>query len=369
MKLAKSKVFVFISLMLLSALIVLTTILALPSTNLNAEVYLANTFSDKISVKAFNDEGSEQTTSPASITLVSPDGTSTPNYTSYSYNWSNIEYFEITLDTSSLPDAKEYNYNFTVTWSPSYITNSTANLQVNHIVQEVIFSEKVSSKDDITTSFKFYVGNQEDQALPSGSYAGSEKLGADFTEYGGWGLYVFSFTYQDTIQSALFELKPDDVLSPPLSRDPVLSYQIQPSSTGLRSAYLFSVDEGFKYVNGYQIVWSGTGTAADGRSFVFFEEDKTSPTQNVLYPTTSESLRYGHTFLFDPPWEGSWTITCEIYDKDLQKTGYKAVSEQLSTVEGFDNMLIVWIVVAAAVVIAIIVGVVIYISIKKEKVY
>ena len=128
MKLAKSKVFVFISLMLLSALIVLTTILALPSTNLNAEVYLANTFSDKISVKAFNDEGSEQTTSPASITLVSPDGTSTPNYTSYSYNWSNIEYFEITLDTSSLPDAKEYNYNFTVTWIPSYITNSTANI-------------------------------------------------------------------------------------------------------------------------------------------------------------------------------------------------------------------------------------------------
>lgn len=368
MSTTKTKIFVLTGIILLSALLVLSFVFAMPAFSSNADAYITNSFSDKITAKAYDAEGNEQSTSSSPINLTTPSGLVIQNYASYSFSWSKIKYFEINLDTSSLIDAQQYNYSFSVTWSPAIIEDGAANFSTDHTRQLELFSETVSSKDDITTTFKFYIENNDDETLKSGSFSGADVFGEAFNEYGGWGLYMFSFTFQDQMQTAIFELKPDDVYT--IGRAPILSYEIQPSSTGLKNAYLFSVDSGYKYVNGYQINWHVIGTSDDGRSFVLLPSDITDPnTQNSLYGADSQSLRTGHTFLFDPPVEGSWTIECIILEPDLETKAFKSVSEQLSTVDGFNTMTIVWIVIGAAAVIAIIVGIVIYVSIKKERVY
>lgn len=367
MSTTKTKIFVLTGIILLSALLVLSFVFAMPAFSTNAEVYITNSFSDKITAKAYDAEGNEQSTASSPIALTTPNAT-IENYTSYSFSWSKIKYFEINLDTSSLIDAQEYKYSYSVTWSPALIQDGTVNFSTDHTRQLELFAENVSSKDEITTTFKFYVELDDQQTLENGSFSGAEVFGEAFNEYGGWGLYMFSFTFQDQMQTAIFELKPDDIHT--INRAPILSYEIQPSSTGLKNAYLFTVDEAFNYVNGYQINWHVKGTSDDGRSFVLLPSDITDPnTQNSLYGADSQSLRTGHTFLFDPPIEGSWTIECIILEPDLETKAFKSVSEQLSTVDGFNTMTIVWIVIGAAAVIAIIVGIVIYVSIKKERVY
>lgn len=368
MNIAKTKIFVLVAVVLLSALLAISFAFGSSALTSSAEAYITNSFSSDISVTVYDGEGNIQTTTSTPITLTTPSGTEISNYTSYSFPWSNIDSFVVNLDTTSIPDATSYTYSYSVTWAPARIQDGRVSFSTDHTHQLELFTETVSSKDEIDTSFRFYVQVDDEQTLESGAFAGKDVFGETFTEYGGWGLYMFSFTYQDTMQSAIFELRPDDVYT--INRAPELSYEIQPSSTGLRNAYLFTVDDGFKYVNGYQINWFVDGTSADGRSFVLLPSDIENPnTQNALYGADSQNLRTGHTFLFDPPMEGTWTIRCEILSPDYQTTEFVATSQQLSTVDGFDPMTIVWIVIAAAAVMAIIVGVVIYVSIKKEKVY
>lgn len=367
MSTTKTKIFVLTGIILLSALLVLSFVFAMPAISSNAELLITNSFSDKITAKAYDENGNEQTTTATPISLTTPSSI-IENYNSYSFAWSKIKYFEIKLDTSSLVDAQEYKYSYSVTWSPATIEDSAISFATAHTLQLELFSETVENKEDITTNFKFYIETKDGQEINTGDFVGEDVFGDSFKEYGGWGVYMFSFTFQDQIQTAVFELKPDDVYT--IGRAPILSYQIQPSTTGLKNAYLFSVDEAYKYVNGYQINWYVEGKAEDGRAFVLLPSDIDDPnTQNSLYGADSQDLRTGHTFLFDPPVEGAWEIKCEILEPNLETVAFTAVSEQLSTVNGFDTMTIVWIVIGAATVIAIIVGIVIYVSIKKERVY
>lgn len=362
----KSKFFVY--LVCLSILLAISFLLS--STTIitsNASLMMTNNFSDKITVTAYDSQNQSQTTSATPISLTTPAGETLADYSSYSFPWSKVAKFEVNIDTSALPDAESYNYTYYATWSPASINGGKANFQTAHTYQKELFTESVSSKEQITSQLNFFVEEPEQQTKTN-QYVGKNVFGTPYEEYGGWGIYMFTFELNGQMQSAVYELVPTDVNSIP--QKPILSHEIQQSNVGLKNAYLFSVDEAYKYVNGYQINWYVTGKAQDGRIYVLLPSDITNEeVENSIYDADSESLRTGHTFLFDPPIEGSWTITCKILDTDLKTVVYTSTSEQLSTVEGFDGMTIVYIVIGAAAAAAIIVAIVIIVKIKKEKVY
>ena len=86
-----------------------------------------------------------------------------------------------------------------------------------------------------------------------------------------------------------------------------------------------------------------------------------------------EPYRNGPSFFFDTEKEGTWTAVCYIYDQDPTTSGaqpiYEIRSAQVTTSQGMSPNTIIWIVVGIAAAAAIIVGIVVGVSIKKERVY
>ena len=163
MNIAKTKIFVLVAVVLLSALLAISFAFGSPALTSSAEAYITNSFSSDISVTAYDGEGSIQTTSPSSVTLTTPSGTEIPNYTSYSFLWSNIDSFVVNLDTTSIPDATSYTYSYSVTWAPARIQDGRVSFSTDHTHQLELFTETVSSKDEIDTSFRFYVQVDDEQ--------------------------------------------------------------------------------------------------------------------------------------------------------------------------------------------------------------
>lgn len=288
---------------------------------------------------------------------------------SETYRWRDVRNFNIALNTNSpdLSESTEYNYKYTVTWTPALISNNQATFDTDHSVTVTILEAKADTKSEIVSNLRFAVDNNLSSS--STTIVGQNKLGDVYTKNGGWGLYIFSFEYS-TIgqkQSQIIELLPDSVEG--LSK-PIISVKKISSDQTVEDAFLFSVDASYKYVKRDLIYWSISGTGKDGRSYVLTPQDIINPnTTNSVFPDESVE-RTGLTFLFDPAIEGTWEAQCGVF-KDIDRTErYEtAYSEKVSTVRGLSTQSIIWIVVGAAAAAGIVVAVVIFVSIRKEKVY
>lgn len=351
--------------------IIITSTAISPISNVEAYSYLGSNYSSNITVRAYNHEGGTQTPNAnGSVTLVDSSSTSTPGYAYQSYSWKDIRNFEITFNIDSLPDdAEKYNYRYTVSWTPQLITNGNAEFDTEHTITAPILANTATSKDDIVSKINFMI---DDNTMESTVKFTPEKVFDDDDYYkycssGGWGLYIFSFEYDGVSQSAIFELRPEDVNSLPTPEinkpTPVLGNEWQTYK------YIFKLNDEYKYVNPYQIKWYVTGTAKDGRKFVLTPDDITDENvENAMFGADS-IIRTGYTFELATKIEGTWQIKCEIFDQDCSTLITTVTGPKVSTVVGYPAQTIIWIVVSAAVVAAIIVTVVIVLSIKKEKVY
>lgn len=346
--------------------IIITSTAISPISNVEAYSYLGSNYSSNITVRAYNHEGGTQTPNAnGSVTLVDSSSTSTPGYAYQSYSWKDIRNFEITFNIDSLPDdAEKYNYGYTVSWTPQLITNGKAEFDTEHTITAPILINTATSKDDIVSKINFMI---DDNTMESTvKFTGNDVLGDDYILRGGWGLYIFSFEHDGVSQSAIFELRPEDVNSLPT---PEITYEKVSSNEGINDAFLFKLNEEYKYINREQIKWYVTGTAKDGRKFVLTPSDVTSENvENTIYGDDS-IIRTSYSFKLDTKIEGTWQIKCEIFDQDCSTLITTVTGPKVSTVVGYPTQTIIWIVVSAAVVAAIIVTVVIVLSIKKEKVY
>ena len=188
-----------------------------------------------------------------------------------------------------------------------------------------------------------------------------------YSLHGGWGLYIFSFEYNGTSTSVVFQVLPTDISA--LAKPEIIIDEIS-SNYNMKSAYVFSLPEEYKFVNRDLITWSIKGTGRDGLTYVLTPSDvEDAEVEHPIF-NTNAYYRNGISFTFDTEIEGSWTAVCEIYQTaDGASPKYTVTSSTVSTTEGMPPLTIVWIVVGSAVAAAIIVAVVIGLSVKKERVY
>ncbi len=347
--------------------------LAMPSVNTaKAEILLQNVErSSSMTVEAFNAEGAAMAaTNSDPVTLIVPGEAENnkENYPRKSFEWSELKKFVVSFNASEIDQSifnEETTYTYTVSWAPNRVSPSgQANLLWSDeaVTEQTIRSGKCSSAQDVPSSVQLFVDNTVQSGL---NFNAKNILGEKYTE--GWGLYMFNLKIGNTnFYSELFEITPKNVTT--LSK-PDISVQKTSSDQGLNNAYIFSVDQSYQYVPAYQIRWSVKGKAKDGRDFVLSQGDIGDQEDlNAIYSTESID-RNGPTFRFDPPYEGTWTVTCTIFQDDGTTVYITSDSDSVSTVKGLSTQSIIWIVVAAALAAAIVVAVVIVVSIRREKVY
>jgi len=174
---------------------------------------------------------------------------------------------------------------------------------------------------------------------------------------------VFTFSCDgETSGNFVYELRPTE-LSELKDTELKVSFEKVGSTTSNNDAYLFTVNEEFRYINREYITWSITGTASDGTKYVSFDYEKTAENETSLYTGTDINNR-GISFKFDKPIQGKWIAKATIDDSVIQKHGY---SEEVSTIKPFSTTAIVIIVSVVTVVAVAIVSVIIVITIKKER--
>lgn len=311
-----------------------------------------------------------------SDTLILNNGSNeSSNWRKETYKWRDVKNFKITLDTSKLTEATTYNYSYSVSWTPELVEKKVENdtiieekakFDTDHTITATLF-EAESNKDNISNEIYFTI---DDNTLnKNNSYVANSKLGDSYKSHGGYGLYIFTFSdaATGTKQSQVFELVPDSVEG--LAK-PIISVKTISSNERINDAYLFSLDSSYDYVDRSLIYWSVSGTGRDGRTYVLSPEEITNPnTTNAIFPESAIE-RTGITFSFDPKIEGTWKAYCQVFKGTNDTAVYAtAVSEKVSTVKGLSTQSLVWIVVGAAAAAGIGVAVIIYISIKKERVY
>lgn len=372
MKKAISKSLIFVSMAVIFALSMFFGL----SANIASAVHADETLTiptqdtDLLIVNAqSHDEAILSATTSSNQTTFITGGSEEDNRQSETYKWRDVRNFNISLNTNSteLTESTEYNYKYTVTWTPALITNNRATFDTDHSITATIFEAETSTKSEIVSNLRFAIDNNLTSSETT--IVGQDKLGDTYTKNGGWGLYIFSFEYS-TIgqkQSQIIELLPDTIDG--LSK-PIISVKKISSDQTVEDAFLFSVDASYKYVKRDLIYWSISGTGKDGRSYVLTPQDIINPnTTNSVFPDESVE-RTGPTFLFDPSIEGTWKAECGIF-RDIEHTEryQTAYSEKVSTVRGLSTQSLIWIVVGAAAAAGIAVAVIIFISIRREKVY
>lgn len=340
---------------------------SMPASSLHAASTYA--YSTSINVVAQNYDGDEIIVGNTTSTLKYNNET-TDDYTIKTVNWSELRNFVISYDTSLLPsNAESYTYAYTVSWTPNIISNNIADFSGAETITSNIVRETVKNKTDVQTSIIFTIDNI---ALSQEKYYTASNLlvnqqNNSYSLHGGWGLYIFSFEYNGTSTSVVFQVLPTDISA--LAKPEIIIDEIS-SNYNMKSAYVFSLPEEYKFVNRDLITWSIKGTGRDGLTYVLTPSDvEDAEVEHPIF-NTNAYYRNGISFTFDTEIEGSWTAVCEIYQTaDGASPKYTVTSSTVSTTEGMPPLTIVWIVVGSAVAAAIIVAVVIGLSVKKERVY
>lgn len=369
MKKAISKSIIFVGMALIFALSLFVGLCQTTTSTANAALQIESFDMSAIIVEAYDHNGTLLSSDESSLHVTLNNGTSEINdWTSETFKWRDVHHFKISLNLDSLIEADKYNYKYTVTWTPELINSGVAQFDTDHSVSAEIYSETDVEKNKIVKDIYFTVDNNI--LNEANAFVGENLLGNSYKSHGGYGLYIF--TFQEPVtgakQSQIFELKQDSVSG--LSK-PIISVKAENSNNRATSAFTFSVDADYKYVNREQIYWSITGTGKDGRAYVLSPGDITNPnTTSSIFPDESVERR-GLTFFFDPRIEGTWKAECKIFtDAGEQAQQYEiAYSEKVSTVQGLSTQSLIWIVVGAAAAAGIAVAIIIIVSIKREKVY
>lgn len=350
-----------------AAFVLLLTFVASPVTSAKADTtatFVSN-YSQKITVNVIDDQGNNRTpNSSESVILHDPSNNITPDYARQTFNWSNVKYFGLAFDTENTqPGENGYNYTYTVSWTPQLVTaEGHVRFDAAHAVHKEIYN---GENETTIKPLNFLIDNN---TLATGNnVTAGDILGETYQTHGGWGLYIFSLQYNnDVMTSAVYELLPTEVTDQ--SQAPVLSFTTQGSDHDIRSAYLFQIDDEYKFVNRDHIVWSVNGRGKDGKSYVLTPSDIVGNESSAM--PDNAVLRTGPTFKFDPPIQGTWTVTCTVYaDDDHTVIAQKVTSDQISTITGVSESTIIWIIVGCVAAVIVIVAIIIAFTIKREKVY
>lgn len=383
MKKIKTFNWTFLSLALVAMSVLLfASVFALPTSSAGAASTYA--FSNELSVTVQNrDNQTLQHVSTETATL-RYNNEDEADYPVQTFNWADVRNFVVSFNTSSLVEANSYSYSYSVSWTPAIITNGVADFRIEAaqprelINQTVTTNEQASARDQIVSNLTFAIdnllaGSGQNNFTASTVFAKTQDADAGSSSYdlhGGWGLYIFSFNCNNSYTSAVFQILPTDVSA--LTEQPSVTVSEESSQEGMQSAYRFFLNSECQFINRDYIVWSIEGTGRDGLTYVLTPQDITdSSLEHAL--TTGAIYRNGPSYFFDTEVEGTWTAVCRIYDEDPDNAGAEPVytirSAQVSTSQGMAPNTIIWIVVGVAAAAAIIVGIVVGVSIKKERVY
>lgn len=381
MKKTKTFNWTFLSLALVAMSVLLfASIFALPTSSAGAASTYA--FSNELSVTVQNRDS--QTLQPVSTETATLryNNEEEADYSVQTFNWADVRNFVVSFNTDSLDEANSYSYSYSVSWTPAIITDGVADFTIEAaqprelINQTVTTNEQAFAKDQIVSNLTFAIdnllaGSGQNSFTASTVFAQTQDAGSSsYDLHGGWGLYIFSFNCNNSYTSAVFQILPTDVSA--LTEQPSVTVSEESSQEGMQSAYRFFLNSECQFLNRDYIVWSIEGTGRDGLTYVLTPQDITdSSLEHAL--TTGAIYRNGPSYFFDTEVEGTWTAVCRIYDEDPDNAGAEPVytirSAQVSTSQGMAPNTIVWIVVGVAAAAAIIVGIVVGVSIKKERVY
>ena len=375
MKKTKTFNWTFLSLALVAMSVLLfASVFALPTSSAGAASIYA--FSNELSVTVQNRDN--QTLQPVSTetATLKYNNEEEADYSVQTFNWAEVRNFVVSFNTSSLPGADSYSYSYSVSWTPAIITDGVADFTIEAAQPRELINQTVSAKDQIVSNLTFAIdnllaGSGQNNFTASTVFAQSQGAGSSsYDLHGGWGLYIFSFNCNNSYTSAVFQILPTDVSA--LTEQPSVTVSEESSQEGMQSAYRFFLNSECQFINRDYIVWSIEGTGRDGLTYVLTPQDITdSSLEHAL--TTGAIYRNGPSYFFDTEVEGTWTAVCRIYDEDPDNAGAEPVytirSAQVSTSQGMAPNTIVWIVVGVAAAAAIIVGIVVGVSIKKERVY
>lgn len=290
------------------------------------------------------------------------------------YNWSDVKYFDVSFNINEdlIPESLsgDYSFEYSVSWTPIDYATSLPDNNAENIIQS-IYSDTVSDKSKITNSVRFYVDDAPKSISDDIIYtSGDLKLGKKYTDNGGWGLYQFYLTINDFQEqrgvSKLFYLTPTDV------KDIDTALQIKPSRVSsnkqMNAAYLFKINDAYKYVKRNQIKWTVEGTSASNQKYVLLPMDKTSTEYESILPNNNYD-RSGTTFLFDFEQEGTWTVSCTITSQSSPDIFKSAKSDEFSTVKTISTGIIIGIVAGAVALVMIALAIIIVVSKKKERIW
>ena len=381
MKKTKTFNWTFLSLALVAMSVLLfASVFALPTSSAGAASTYA--FSNELSVTVQNRDN--QTLQPVSTetTTLRYNNEEEADYSVQTFNWADVRNFVVSFNTDSLVEANSYSYSYSVSWTPAIITDGVADFTIEAaqprelINQTVTTNEQASARDQIVSNLTFAIdnllaGSGQNNFTASTVFSQTQDAGSSsYDLHGGWGLYIFSFNCNNSYTSAVFQILPTDVSA--LTEQPSVTVSEESSQEGMQSAYRFFLNSECQFINRDYIVWSIEGTGRDGLTYVLTPQDITdSSLEHAL--TTGAIYRNGPSYFFDTEVEGTWTAVCRIYDEDPDNAGAEPVytirSAQVSTSQGMAPNTIVWIVVGVAAAAAIIVGIVVGVSIKKERVY
>ena len=375
MKKIKTFNWTFLSLALVAMSVLLfASIFALPTSSAGAASAYA--FSNELRVTVQNRDN--QTLQPVSTETATLryNNEEEADYFVQTFNWADVRNFVVSFNTDSLVEANSYSYSYSVSWTPAIITDGVADFTIEAAQPRELINQTVSAIDQIVSNLTFAIdnllaGSGQNSFTASTVFAQTQDAGSSsYDLHGGWGLYIFSFNCNDSYTSAVFQILPTDVSA--LTEQPSVTVSEESSQEGMQSAYRFFLNSECQFINRDYIVWSIEGTGRDGLTYVLNDQDITdSSLEHAL--TTGAIYRNGPSYFFDTEVEGTWTAVCRIYDEDPDNAGAEPVytirSAQVSTSQGMAPNTIVWIVVGVAAAAAIIVGIVVGVSIKKERVY
>ena len=376
MKKTKTFNWTFLSLALVAMSVLLfASVFALPTSSAGAASTYA--FSNELRVTVQNRDN--QTLQPVSTETATLryNNEEEADYSVQTFNWADVRNFVVSFNTDSLVDeANSYSYSYSVSWTPAIITDGVADFTIEAAQPRELINQTVSAIDQIVSNLTFAIdnllaGSGQNNFTASTVFSQTQDAGSSsYDLHGGWGLYIFSFNCNNSYTSAVFQILPTDVST--LTEQPSVTVSEESSQEGMQAAYLFSLSPECQFLNRDYIVWSIEGTGRDGLTYVLNDQDITdSSLEHAL--TTGAIYRNGPSYFFDTEVEGTWTAVCRIYDEDPDNAGAEPVytirSAQVSTSQGMAPNTIVWIVVGVAAAAAIIVGIVVGVSIKKERVY
>ena len=308
------------------------------------------------------------------------------------YNWKDIKYFKITLDTSNWTGESEViKYNYSVTYFPNGVDNGEIKYDTLALLNAPIYPMNSESgyataetKDGIVDELIFFIDDNQHlyeapftptntpMANANDVFAENESA-VDYSLQGGYGTYVFTFTCSDkeTSGSRMYNIIPTELST--LKDEKLTIYNKTVSSTtSINNAYEFSIPDAFCYIPRNYIRWKIRGSGADGTKYVLLESDKTAENDTPLYTKENAIKNTGISFILDTKIQGTWIAEVIIDDGQLDENGIsanlkRATSDEVSTIKPFSTTSIIWIVAGISVVAVGIVATIIIVNIKKEK--